>query len=192
MTEKLSNQECISILKETETPLNIFLHSRKVNAVSMFLAVKLKDAGEEVNLDLVNGASLLHDVKKFHSLGDKETHHEKAGEEYLKSLGYDEIANVVGKHGGKRLMSGGKFTWEEKIVNYADARVMHDKIVSLNERFEDLNKRYIEIYPDVIERNKVIIKLKKQIEYEIFSKLEINPEDLNEELIKEYLIEDDY
>ena len=31
---------------------------------------------------------------------------------------------------------------EEEVVNYADKRVRHDQIVSLEERFQDLKNRY--------------------------------------------------
>lgn len=192
MNKQLTTKECIELLKKNDTPRNIFLHSRKVNAVSMLLAIKLKEVGEDVDLDLVSDASLLHDIKKFESLGKSEIHHVELGETYLKELGYEKIADVVGKHGGKKLKEGLVNTWEEKIINYSDARVMHDEIVSLDERFEDLNKRYEKTYPNVIENNKIIIKLKKDIENEIFGKININPKDITENTIKKYLIEDDY
>lgn len=189
----LTTKECIEILKSTETLPNIFLHCRKVNAIAVYLAMKLKEKGVQIDLDLVNNASLLHDVKKFHCLGkEKEVHHEKEGKIFLKSLGYDEIANIVGKHGGKSLVENNLHTWEEKIVNYADTRVNHDEIVSLDERFTLLNDRYNDIYPNVIERNKIIKEYKEVLEKEIFERLDINPEDITEENVEDYLIEDDY
>jgi uncharacterized protein len=192
MNKKLTNKECILLLKETNTPKNIFLHSRKVNAVAMFIALKMKETGEEINLDLVHNASLLHDIKKFESLKDREMHHEEDGERHLESKGFKDIAIVVGKHGSTKLLKGQVRTWEEKIVSYADARVQHNQIVSVDKRFNDLDARYKDIYPNVVERNKITKKLKKEIEKEIFAKLDINSEDINENTIKEYLIEDDY
>lgn len=192
MNENLSNQECILLLKETNTPKNIFLHSRKVNAIAKFLATKLKEAGENIDIDLVHSASLLHDIKKFESLKEREIHHEEDGEKHLEKKGLKRISEIVGKHGSTKLIKGEVKTWEEKIVSYADCRVQHDKIVTIDKRFNDLNERYKEIYPNIIERNKIIKKLKQNIEKEILEKLNLNPEDINENIIKEYLIEDEY
>ncbi|MFA4855017.1 MAG: HDIG domain-containing metalloprotein [archaeon] len=65
--------------------------------------------------------------------------------------------------------------WEEKIVYYADKRVNHDKIVSLDERFDYLLKRYgIE---KGIRRTFLHCKpLVEKLEKEIFSKIDAGPE----------------
>ena len=68
---------------------------------------------------------------------------------------------------------------EEEIVNYADKRVMHDRIVSLEERFSDLKERYgrIQRAMDYLER------LRKEIydiENKIFFILQIDPNDLQD------------
>ena len=68
---------------------------------------------------------------------------------------------------------------EEEIVNYADKRVMHDRIVSLEERFSDLKERYgrIQRAMDYLER------LQKEIygiENKIFFILQMNPDDLQD------------
>jgi hypothetical protein len=66
---------------------------------------------------------------------------------------------------------------EEEVVNYADKRVQHDRIVSLKERFVDLKERYgkkqssFELLDD-------LEKATSELEVKIFSILEIHPGDL--------------
>jgi hypothetical protein len=66
---------------------------------------------------------------------------------------------------------------EEEIVNYADKRVQHDRIVSLHERFRDLKDRYGQN-----ERSLGLLDALEQatskVERKIFSYLKIAPEDL--------------
>jgi hypothetical protein len=66
---------------------------------------------------------------------------------------------------------------EEEVVNYADKRVMHDRIVSLEERFNDLRDRYGRDQKgmDYLGRMERVIK---EIEDKIFLILQINPNDL--------------
>ena len=69
----------------------------------------------------------------------------------------------------------GPQTWEEKILNYADKRVAHDKIVSLEQRRQDALKRYQKHkYIKVDKRHKELLELEK----EIFDKIDIKPEDI--------------
>ena len=78
---------------------------------------------------------------------------------------------------GKSAPAGAKpfDCWEEKIVYYADKRVNHDKIVSLDERFDYLLKRYgIEkgIRCTILKCRPFAIALEK----EIFAEIKAGPE----------------
>jgi hypothetical protein len=67
---------------------------------------------------------------------------------------------------------------EEEVVNYADKRVQHDQIVTLEERFSDLKNRYGKDQSGFLQ----LEQLKKatfEIETKIFSILEIDPKDLH-------------
>jgi hypothetical protein len=66
---------------------------------------------------------------------------------------------------------------EEEVVNYADKRVQHDRIVSLRERFVDLKERYGKSRSS-FERLDDLEKATFELEEKIFSILEINPGDL--------------
>ncbi len=63
-------------------------------------------------------------------------------------------------------------TWEEKLVYYADKRVTHDKIVTLKERFEYLEKRYPQGLADIKASEPFVFEL----ENEIFGKIGEAPE----------------
>ena len=60
----------------------------------------------------------------------------------LKGMGYERVGEVVAQHIWLCKEGDPSSVSEEEIVNYADKRVMHDRIVSLEERFSDLKERY--------------------------------------------------
>jgi uncharacterized protein len=187
-----SYNRCIQILKENDTPKNIWLHNRKVNAIAMFIANKLIEKGININIDIVDKACLLHDVKKFHEIkGIIKDMHENEGKILIEKEGYPEIADLISKHKTESLTSKKLKKWEEKVVFYSDKRVMHDKIVSIDERMEDGWNRYKD-NTHYSGDKKVVSKLMHELEKQIFKKLSMKPEDINEKSIKSFLIEDDY
>ena len=68
--------------------------------------------------------------------------------------------------------------WSRKITQYCDGRVDPHGIVSLEERFADLRKRYAHHGENTPERSAFENAL-RSIEKEIFSKCSIKPEDIN-------------
>jgi len=66
---------------------------------------------------------------------------------------------------------------EEEVVNYADKRVQHDRIVSLEERFSDLKDRYGH-GKSALEQMDRMEKATYAIEGKIFLILGSDPEDL--------------
>jgi hypothetical protein len=67
--------------------------------------------------------------------------HEDAAYEVLKDK-YPELARIIKRHRYTALLDKeSPRTWEEKLVYYADKRVMHDKIVPLKERLEEAHRR---------------------------------------------------
>ncbi len=133
-----TEEECFKILEERNLPKNIIAHSKSVCKVALDVADKLDKRGIKVDKNLVIAGALLHDVTRL----DKD--HAKSGAELLERLGLDRVAKIVRRHG---LWHHGEpsympETTEEKIVFYADKRVINDKIVSLEERFKYLKERY--------------------------------------------------
>lgn len=192
--EELTHEKCIEILREDNTPRNIFLHTRKVNAIAVFLAKKFIEKGEKVDLYLVDMASMLHDMKKWEELqNERKEHHEITASKELKKRGYSKIASIVRKHGLDDVRDVDHLdSWEEIIVNYADKRVNNDEVVSVGGRMDYLKKRYGPISEQVMRKICSIEKPLEKLERKIFNKLDISPEDINEESIKPFLIGDDY
>jgi uncharacterized protein len=192
ITEKLTHARCIKLLKENETPRNIWLHNRKVNSVAMFLAKQFTNKGIELDLESIDKASLMHDIKKYHELsGILKDMHEIEAEKLFNKLNQTKIANLVGKHKTSALLNKNLLTWEEKIVFYADKRVLHDKIVSIDERIEDGTKRYKDNHHYTGDEKLISLKM-HDLESQIFKKLGMKPTDINEENVKPFLVEDEY
>jgi len=198
MCKELNRERCIELLRD-EGILegefsNIFRHSNKVNAVSMFIATKLEESGVDIDLKLVDSASLLHDIKKAEEIKTEDWgSHEKRADDFLRAKGYEKIADVILKHRSEEIIINDidTMTWEEKIVYYADKRVKHDEIVTIEERMRDGFERYSKIYKnhDFVDKHKEIKAQLERLEKQIFDKAGINPQDITEESIKPFLIE---
>lgn len=132
-----SREWVFALMAERQMPDNIIRHSLVVRAASVMLAYAFRQAGIETDIVLVDRASLLHDICKIDSIrngGD----HALMGKLLMEKLGYGRIGNIVGQHIRLDFMKAD----EAMIVNYADKRVMHDQVVSLDRRFLDLMERY--------------------------------------------------
>jgi len=135
-------QDCLDLLKKYDVPENIEKHSWKVYEVAMFLGRKLKAKGVRINLNLVAQAALLHDIDKMDSLKGKGKHG-ALGKKILEKEGLPKIAEIASKHKLQQILKEKPFnSWEERIVYYADKRVLHDKIVPVGRRFNYLKRTY--------------------------------------------------
>jgi putative nucleotidyltransferase with HDIG domain len=135
-----SQEECDELMAKYYMLPNIIAHSRQVMRVSLVITDNLKN-DVSINRNLVIAAALLHDITKTRSLETREPH-DQSGGELLRELGFVRIGEIVKQH--VILLdfnSQGKLE-EREIINYADKRVMHERIVSLSERLEDLIQRY--------------------------------------------------
>jgi putative nucleotidyltransferase with HDIG domain len=151
-------------------------HSIEVTKVALCLAVELNKRGQKLDLGLVEAASLLHDLTKSECLKTKEDH-ARTGSELLKGMGYVRVGEVVAEHIHLSRKNDPSWVTEEEIVNYADKRVQHDHIVSLEERFSDLMDRYGK-GQKASEQMEQLKKATWQIENKIFSILGLDPDDL--------------
>ncbi|MBI2650887.1 HD domain-containing protein [Candidatus Woesearchaeota archaeon] len=133
-----SRDECIEILKKNNTPLNVIEHSKAVCKIAEEIAEKLSKKGIKVNKEIVIASSLLHDIER------QKENHVAEGANLLKEMGFFEVSEVVKKHSLYKIEDKEiqPKTVEEKIVFYADKRAKGNKVVSLQERFDDLKKRY--------------------------------------------------
>ena len=160
MREFPDEEKCLQILKKHEVPQNIVDHSLKVKEVAINIAESLSKAGEDIDQNLVLSSALLHDIAKYKCL-DKDKHHVGEGARILKEEGFEKIAKIVSKHGLTAVFEKKFQSWEEKVIYYADKRVKEDKVVSLEERIEDLKERYLNFREEIKKAEPLIKNLEE-------------------------------
>lgn len=135
-----SRKECEDLMAKYAMLPNIVEHSMQVMRVSLAIIDNLK-SGVSVNRDLVAAAALLHDITKTRSFITKERH-DASGAELLRELGFAHIAEIVEQHVIIHNLNLQGTLEEREIVYYADKRVLHDTIVTIDERVNDIIRRY--------------------------------------------------
>jgi len=171
-----SREECLGLMSVHGMLENIVSHSLEVAKVALFISIELIKKGQRIDLGLVEAASLLHDLTKTECLKTKDDH-AQTGSQRLKRMGYERVGEVVAHHIWLGKEGDPSSVSEEEIVNYADKRVMHDRIVSLEERFSDLKARY-GLNPKAMDYLERLQKEIYGIENKIFFILQIDPNDL--------------
>jgi len=159
-----SMEKCYDLMARYAMLPNIAAHSILVMGVALAITDNVK-SGVEVNRDLVIAASLLHDITKTRSLKTKEWH-ALTGGQLLRELGFAPVAEIVEQHVqiGDIYLQGA--LEEREIVYYADKRVMHDRIVTIEERLQDLVDRYgitPEIGRMILENRELILAIEHKI-----------------------------
>jgi uncharacterized protein len=169
--------ECFQLMRQYGMLENIREHSIMVARVADYLASGLLAAGKEISMPLIVAGALLHDIGKTQCLYTDEDH-ARLGREICETHRYHELAPIVGEH---VVLKNGvpRFELKEKqIVYYADKRVTHDRIVSLEQRLDYILERYGNDDPgrhQAIERNFLVCK---EIEQKIFLHLEEDSQDV--------------
>jgi hypothetical protein len=146
---------------------NIRRHSEMVCRVAVALADWLAGAGVALSRQGVEVGALAHDLAKTPCLGTGRLHAQE-GEEMLSELGYPELAYLVGCH---VTLPPDHPLDETMVVNYADKRVTHDRIVSLDDRFHYIIDRYGQGDPQRIARIQVGLDRARRAEGVIFQRL---------------------
>ncbi len=172
------SEDCFPLLKKFEVPPHIVEHSQKVRRVASYLCRLLNDRGEGLDLTQVEAASLLHDIAKVRPK-DKGEGHAEAGARLLLELGFPEVSEIVRQHVFMDPgMDHGRIS-EAEVVHYADKRVKHTTIVSLEERFQDLRDRYGKS-SEALARLQEMERQGLRLEERIFQKISISPGALTE------------
>jgi len=196
-------------MDEFGVPLHIRKHNLAVARLGVFLAKKLKEKGISVDVDLVDRACLLHDLLRIcdprcllpqarvypresggggydrsaeFRLLTRKSCHEDAAYELLKDK-YPALALAVKRHRYAALLDekDKPVTWEQKLVYYADKRVMHHRIVPLKERLEEAHRRNAaeqncksQAKLDTEQIDAAIFELERQI----FDKIGLEPDEI--------------
>ena len=133
-----ARQECYRIMHAMQMMDHIVCHSLQVCRIALFLSDSLK---ADIDRGLVQAAALLHDITKTRGLQTRENHAE-TGKQLLVDMGYPEVGAIVGQHVLLDEYFSSDSPTEAEIVNYADKRVVHDKVTTLSQRIEYIMGRY--------------------------------------------------
>jgi len=153
---------------------NMIAHSLQVQRVSLFIADNLLKSG--LNRELLGAAALLHDITKTRSLQTKEDH-ARTGELLIAEKGYPEVGRIIGQHVFLESYFLSVNPTEAEVVNYADKRVLHDRVASLAERMDYIMERY----GGTSERRELLSRLWRrsvELEKHLFAMLPFAPEEL--------------
>lgn len=214
-----TRKECLALIEEHHVPSHIAKHSLAVAKLAVFLAQRLNEKGIAVDIDLVDRACLLHDIARICNIKkldysrfeqpvtaeDKEkwrqlraiyegVPHEYAAYDILKDK-YPALALTIKKHRYIGILNEKEKpnTWEEKLVYYADMRVMHDKIVPLEERLTEAHKRNVHFYKTETQRLSTIAQVDPliyRLEKEIFDEIGLSPHQITDEFIDSFSVTD--
>jgi uncharacterized protein len=169
--------ECVELMERLAMPAHIRRHSEAVARIALDLARGLVARGASLDLALVESAALLHDLGKARALETHHADHAKLGADMLAELGCPELAPIVRTHAGLDSFEPGDPLTPALIVNYADKRVMHDAVVSLAVRFDDLATRYADS-DDARAFLARLLDRYRRLEAAIFEGLAIGPDDV--------------
>lgn len=168
-----TRSECLKLMRKTQMPPHIQKHSLLVADIALYLTRLLNQNSVKLNLAIVEAGALLHDIAKAQSISTG-VRHESMGAQLLHEWGYLQLAAIVHDHVNLDLVRLNGPITESLVVNYADKRVKHDEIVSLQNRFYDLIERYAKTSEH---EKRLLQKLQLYIilEQRIFGHLAIDP-----------------
>ena len=173
-----TQEQCYRLMCDMKMMDHIVVHSMQVCRVATFLTENLNPQRNRLNHDLIRAAALLHDITKTRSFKTEENH-ALTGGEFLAEQGYAEVGDLVRQHVRLDVYPQNVSLREAEIINYADKRVLHENVVSLDKRAEYILEKYTKVAED---RRRVYMLWEKtrEIEAEIFVALSFSPDDLND------------
>ncbi len=170
-----SQKQCRQLIHKMKMMDHIVDHSCQVCNVALFLTDHLIKKQLDLNRELIRAAAMLHDITKTRSFETGEDH-ALTGGQLLTKMGYPEVGNIIRQHVALDSNVNARPPGETEIVNYADKRVRHDKIVSLDERMEYILLRYGKL-PEYRARIKKLWREATYLEKKMFDLLPFQPED---------------
>lgn len=171
--------KCIELMGKYEMPDHIRAHSIVVKDVAVLLAFGHIETGSYISIEKIIAGALMHDIGKVLCLNSSCDHALKGMDICIRN-GLDELADIVEEHVTLKSYDKDSPVSEKEIVYYADKRVNHDTVVSLDKRIEYLIERYAkkqEGMENMIRQNFIRCR---DVETKIFSSLKFRPEDIAE------------
>jgi putative nucleotidyltransferase with HDIG domain len=168
--------QCLSLMREMKMMDHIVDHSMQVCRVADFLAHHLGSRLSPLNLDLIRAAALLHDITKTRSFETSENH-ALTGGQFLAERGYPEVGDLVRQHVKLDEYPQSPVVNEVAIINYADKRVLHDQVVTLQARLDYILERYGQV-PEHRQRIRLLWQKTIELEKAIFRGISFCPTEL--------------
>lgn len=178
-----SRAKCFVIIHEMDMMDHIIDHSVMVSHVAAFLGNRLLKTNPGLNVRLTEISALLHDITKTRSFTTGEMHSE-TGKVLLEKMGFPEVANIIRQHVILDCYNETGPVTEIEIVNYSDKRILHDQIVSLEERLEYILNKYGK-NKDYLDRIHAMWENTILLEEKLFKTLDFEPGDLQQAMSKE-------
>jgi uncharacterized protein len=171
-----TTDQCLSIMRKNGMPPHIQRHSLVVANIALVVGGQLHARGIQLDLNLLVAGGLLHDIAKAHCLNTGQNH-AMVGGTMVREMGYPMLEPIVAEHIRIHPEDLEFPLSESLLVNYADKRVKHDQVVSLEERFRDLADRYghTQERKSRLQEN---LDLYLRLENRIFQDLDLRPLDM--------------
>ena len=137
-------EACLALWDRYEVPPHIRRHSRQVTNVMLGVGELALSRGRNIVMPYLLAGGLLHDVAKMYTINHGGDHAQLGAALVLRETRNPLVAQMVYHHVGWpwRVDVANDHALHVLLTSYADKRVKHDGIVSLEERFADLLDRY--------------------------------------------------
>lgn len=130
---RITFEQAQKLYNEFGTPEHVIRHCKGVTMIALTIARALNDQGRNLDLDLIKGAGITHDMART-----QEFHWDVAADK-LEELGYPEEAVLVRNHMTGIGYSPIERVNEQDMIWLGDRLIKEDTYVGIDERF-----RYIE------------------------------------------------
>lgn len=129
MTKRITEAECNELYEQYSTPVHVIKHCRAVSHTAVAIGRALNSHGYSLDLDLIKGAGLVHDLARVSE------NHEKVGADILASRGYGDEADIVCAHMRYDFDISHEIN-EADLVCLSDRLVKEDRYVGLEDRIQ--------------------------------------------------------
>jgi putative nucleotidyltransferase with HDIG domain len=137
-----TDRDCFNYWDKFSVLKRIRKHSLLVTELATDITQKAQNLGWQVNIQAVRAAALLHDLAKTYTLQYGGDHCQLGAAWVMQLTSNTAIAQGIIHHLYWPGTLDLKSHYLPLILIYADKRVKHDQVVSVQERFEDLFERY--------------------------------------------------
>ena len=149
-----SPAQCSELFAKYGTPMGIMEHGKQVAALALNVARQMNAHGEDIDVNLLGAACLLHDICR------EKLNHARAGMEMLLREGYPTVAALVALHMD---MQGFKQDIREaELLFLSDKLCRRGEIIALEDTLAELEERFSE-NPNALKAAKERIETAKAI-----------------------------